>query len=104
MNQILTTFKFLDPTTDTSNWKTYKDSQLNIEFKYPNNLTYKDLGNGVIKFIDNQNITKFNFSGFQSFTPVEFQNYLKQEHPMEILLTKKPLQIHKTGLGKQTWD
>jgi hypothetical protein len=36
-DQILSTFKFLDEneTIDTSNWKTYTNTQLNFSFKYP---------------------------------------------------------------------
>ncbi|MCX6791441.1 MAG: hypothetical protein NT149_00160 [Candidatus Gottesmanbacteria bacterium] len=34
-DQILSTFRFLDQTTDTSNWKTYTDNDYNFLFKYP---------------------------------------------------------------------
>ena len=33
--QILSTFKFIDQTTDTSNWKTYRNDKYGFEFKYP---------------------------------------------------------------------
>ena len=35
VNQILSTFRFGDDSTDTSGWKTYQDSQYNFELKYP---------------------------------------------------------------------
>lgn len=34
-NQILSTFKFLDQANETSDWKTYTNTQFGIEFKYP---------------------------------------------------------------------
>jgi hypothetical protein len=34
-NQILSTFKFTDSTTDTSTWKTYRNDQYNFSLKYP---------------------------------------------------------------------
>jgi hypothetical protein len=40
-NQILSTFKFSDQTTDTSNWKTYTDPKNTYSFKYPVSLQLK---------------------------------------------------------------
>jgi len=34
-NQFLSTFKFIQPTINTSNWKTYTNSQYGFEFSYP---------------------------------------------------------------------
>lgn len=33
--QVLSTFKFLDSSDETTNWKTYKSTYANISFKYP---------------------------------------------------------------------
>jgi hypothetical protein len=37
-NQVLSTFKFIDQTTDTTNWKTYVDPKSGYELKYPGEL------------------------------------------------------------------
>lgn len=63
-------------TTDpTSGWKTHTQSKSNIEFRYPSNLTTKDLGNGVIKFTNNSGETVFNFTGYSEMSPTEYKNY-----------------------------
>lgn len=61
----------------TANWKTYTDTKLGFEFKYPESLTYKNLGKGVIAFTDNQDKTKFILNGFESLSSDQYQNHLQ---------------------------
>lgn len=91
IQQILSTFQFTNQnqTTDISTWNTYKDSKLHIEFKYPDYLVYKDLRNGVISFSDNQNKTKFNFSGFSALSTAGYQDHLQQRKNNGPILDQK---------------
>lgn len=53
LDQILSTFKFLDQSqTDTSNWKTYKNDQFNFELKLPGDVQIKEkqAGSNTIRF------------------------------------------------------
>jgi len=50
-NQILSTFKFTDP-TDASTWKTYRNDQYGFEFKYPADWTYDGIATVYFGEID----------------------------------------------------
>lgn len=60
-NQILSTFEFLP---DTSDWKTYKNADPGIEFKYPPKYYIKETGdiNTIVKISDNPEFEKNEFA------------------------------------------
>lgn len=55
-DQILSSFKFLDETGDTSSWKTYTDNTLGLSFKYPINWTAIKSPGSVLYIIINPNL------------------------------------------------
>lgn len=83
VDQILSTFKFLDETTDTSSWKTYESSQLNYSFKYPSTYTiYSPTPDGKYESrLDiSSNLNKSNLA--LSFV-VSKQNYISLEETLK---------------------
>ena len=88
-NQILSTFKFTDSSSqssaDTSTWKTYTDTALGFSFKYPEKLTLKENNTNIV--LDNYKEIDYNpkespFRGNEveniSITIIIFPFYLKK--------------------------
>ncbi|MCR4263665.1 MAG: hypothetical protein NUV98_03015 [Candidatus Roizmanbacteria bacterium] len=48
VDQILSTFRFLDEETSTENWETYRNDEYGFEFKYPPNITVEETAYGRI--------------------------------------------------------
>jgi hypothetical protein len=61
ISQLLSTFKFLNSTTDaTGNWSTFASATLPLTFKYPSNMKTKEtyeLGNGYSAYLSSNEIT-----------------------------------------------
>jgi hypothetical protein len=70
--QILSTFKFIDQGKgiDTSNWKTYTNSNLNYSFKYPSYWTERKMENNQILFSE------------------DYSGGIGDGSPLEIVITK----------------
>lgn len=54
--QILTSFKFIKPTIDISNWQTYRSEEHGFEVKYPPQWQYDDSRKGLIQLFPNPEI------------------------------------------------
>lgn len=54
--QILTSFQFIKPTIDTSNWQTYWSKKYGFQVKYPQEWRYSDGLGGIIQLFPNPEI------------------------------------------------